>query len=334
MYCHGPLLLLGVTWFIWQCLGLETTTHECLRQGSIHQVISCFIIYSDFVNAFITPSYYELHLFNILYQQMWNGNCNTSIIPPELSHKLAMQHLDIHGNEYCVLWERVRYDDKATPYNAFGIFVVNLKPARPFLVFQTPHPMSDQYTGFQSAYHFERTGAKALVIAGSRRDACPFQSCCQSHVTSSDPAHENNTFFHVTTPVLQKYYQRTGQRYLVVQLHGMAWTTCHLDVFFSFGYRHPDIDFGLIRKLSMGLLERNNTWFVSKVGSHPCRLIASTNVQGRVLNGVDDMLTCNTPANASSGLFLHVEQSRRPRFPESQDIWVDVWNNALDKAGF
>jgi cellulose 1,4-beta-cellobiosidase len=74
------------------------------------------------------------------------------------------------------------------------------------------------------------------------------------------------------------------------------------------------------------MLVNNPTWNIEATGTGSCSLTATTNVQGRVINGISDASACGTAATQYTNTFIHIEQDPNMRNPSNwiQSI-LDVW---------
>ena len=66
----------------------------------------------------------------------------------------------------------------------------------------------------------------------------------------------------------------------------------------------------------------------SKDGSGCCKLCGSTNIEGRLINGVARNHLCDTFASSYNGQFIQIEQKRDYRRDSFAQFWNDVFNEA------
>lgn len=199
--------------------------------------------------------------------------------------------------------------------NWWGTYVVNPEAERPHLVIQSPHPLFDTHTGYQSTRVYARTGARAFFVAGTHRcngiewSPCDgVSSVCEDEFTSfrhSDVAHAVDSLFQIATEVLLS----EDPEAVVVQLHGFTRREGDPHLILSNGtWFEPS---GTDHAARLGEAMRQVDASLSVVVAHLLpgwtRLIGATNVQGRPLNGSTE--PCHEPAILASGHFLHVEQA-------------------------
>lgn len=195
-------------------------------------------------------------------------------------------------------------------------------------VIQAPHPIKDSHTNRQAAVLFFKLGARALIIAGANRCAARDSSPCSGRTRicgggrnpyrTSDPAHNPATLFHVA----HRFFSRRWPRSIVVQPHGFDNSGSSVWFVISDGSREKRPDdrmlAGRVRDAIRESLNRRDRAVSCQDpkdrGVKTRWLCATTTVQGRDLNGSEDI--CKKPALKSSGRFLHIEQAlhevRRP----------------------
>ena len=131
-----------------------------------------------------------------------------------------------------------------TPVQAgWGTFVFrtgkNISP----LVVEVPHPVADWNTEIEGVEIFRKTGAQALLIAGTHRCANDAYSACSGETIAcgqvepyriSDVGHGVQNMFHVTHGLLVGCRSKT----VAIQLHGNSLSNCP-DVFVSNGTVKP-----------------------------------------------------------------------------------------------
>ncbi|KAF5841337.1 hypothetical protein DUNSADRAFT_13414 [Dunaliella salina] len=186
------------------------------------------------------------------------------------------------------------------------------------------HPLHDTYTGEQSTILFALTGAKSLLIAGAHRHAYRKDSDCQPQYSLTDAAHNTDLLFHKASLRIHAWQQSNTspsggggcqESCAFLQPHGKGRTTCPDDtVFVSAGtstqefYTDMTADNDIINTF-VNELASGTGWAVRTPATSDCYLIGSTNVQGRIINQVQQGSECGTPALESdiSGNFLHME---------------------------
>lgn len=230
------------------------------------------------------------------------------------------------GEAYLVLFDQQQ---------SVGPTIVLAKMPRRELIFEAPHGVADRATDIQSAIALTRLGARALVLAGAHRCASRAESACsgrtricgggRARYRISDGAHNPDTRFHTAHLILTEAWPEAA----VVQLHGFGVKGTDAWVVLSDGSEEgrPG-DTALAGQVRDGI----RVWFKRPERAVSCQdpedarfsyrtLCARTNVQGRHLNGVEDV--CGTAAETASGRFLHVEQAWEIR-REVRENWEDI----------
>uniref|UniRef100_A0A183C5L3 DDE Tnp4 domain-containing protein n=1 Tax=Globodera pallida TaxID=36090 RepID=A0A183C5L3_GLOPA len=243
--------------------------------------------------------------------------------------------LSFIGDLFCVIHEHFP-SVQFRRFARFWGYTVLTAPAhslRPHLHHSAPHFESDGNVCNQSASLFERTSSRSLVIAGASRFAVcgNVSSSCQPHFMVADGAHNDQTMFHTMCTALFEVDKGEGT---FVQWHGMAQTSCEgASAFVSAGasrghpiYAKPGAALNRLVNTVNGILGENA---VTTPDTEPkCRLVASKNIFGRMINGVPIGRECNTAAQTKDvkGKFIHVEQKS-----ELYNDW-ETWTTALKKV--
>ena len=188
--------------------------------------------------------------------------------------------------------------------------------ARPLLV-EAPHPQYDRGTLEQALAIFERTRARALIVAGVHRCAGDVLSACDGMTgvcggvepyRESDMAHNTETTFHAAHEALAELHPGAW----VASLHGMNERGVSLSDGTIFAVRAGSPVALLANAIADELPhERVTTCNIRAGGLDLEHLCGLTNVQGRHLNWVDD--ACTEEPSRSSGRFVHLELSSRVR---------------------
>ncbi|KAL3090856.1 hypothetical protein niasHS_007231 [Heterodera schachtii] len=236
------------------------------------------------------------------------------------------------GELFCVIHEHF----PPAPFRRFPRFwgytvlTARAHSLRPHLHHSAAHFESDGNVCNQSAALFERTLSRSLVISGANRFAVR-GSPCQSHFAVADAAHNEQTMFHTMCTALFEADRTEGT---FVQWHGMAPTSCEgSSAFLSAGARRGHPIYSKSGAALNRLVNTVNSIIGERAATTPdsepkCRLVASTNIFGRVINGVPMTKACNTTAQAKDikGKFIHIEQKN-----ELCNDW-GVWTKALEKV--
>jgi hypothetical protein len=129
--------------------------------------------------------------------------------------------------------------------------------------------------------------------------------------------------FHATYREVMAYHGRAG--FWLVQWHGMDADRCEENVYLSHGRNQAPRPTDKIAVLEAKVKLHHPDWDVDTPGpTSGCSLNATSNVQGRLLNG--ETSVCTSPASHYTGRFVHIEQD--PGFRSSSD-WLqpvmDTW---------
>jgi hypothetical protein len=214
------------------------------------------------------------------------------------------------------------------------IVIVAEAPLRDVII-EAPHPEKDRETGAQAALLLARLGARAAIISAHDRCAAQADSPCSGRTAvcggrrraypDSDPAHNPSLLFHAAHERLVALWPAA----VVVQLHGFRGRGS--DTLFIIsdgsGEKRPG-DRALVGRIR----DRIRSTLDDGAAAVDCqdpddrrirfpRLCARTNVQGRALNGSNDICRRNAPV--PSGRFLHIEQDWSVREPLRRD-WRDA----------
>ncbi|KAI6225519.1 Transporter, major facilitator family protein [Aphelenchoides fujianensis] len=255
---------------------------------------------------------------------------------PTLSKSINLTVID---NLYCVIHEPFQETPGFTFPRFFGFAVLAAESAvRTRLHHSAAHFQTDGPVCLQAAAFFGATGAKSLVVAGASRWAVKgkHMSGCQSKEAIADASHNTDLMFHVWNVALWK--AAVGNRSAddvedhFIQWHGMAEKSCpNSDAFISCGVRgnHSvyDDESALANKLKSAVNSIAGADFAQTPRTDPkCSLRATTNVFGRVINGVPVGEECEQNAASADvrGRFLHIEQKSKARRN------LALWENAFE----
>lgn len=183
-------------------------------------------------------------------------------------------------------------------------------------IFEAPHPLHDIGTMEQAKYLFERLNGRALIASGTHRCASLAGSACSGTTAAcgtsgeafrlSDMAHNEDTAFHTAHRALSEHFTSDW----VFGIHGMASPGASV----SDGTTQKTSPDAPSARVAAALAKRfSDVTTCNAFGGVPyaSRLCGTTDVQGRHLNGATP--ECTTAAPASSGRFIHLEQSRTVR---------------------
>ncbi len=199
-----------------------------------------------------------------------------------------------------------------------------------------PHVQYDSRTGRQASYLFENANLRSLTVAGIRRDAFLSKpdNRCQSKFYASDPAHDSIVMFHQTLLATREWQlaKNGGCPHAAcafLQLHGKSSRKCPGDdVFLSMGLstsqtkKVANSDTPISRL--QAALKCVSTWSVGTPLDSSCDLRGTSNIFGRVLNGVQIGNECATSASSykATAYFVHVEQAIGVRLEPALPTWA------------
>jgi hypothetical protein len=248
-----------------------------------------------------------------------------------VDHLLAGEYGAAHTDALTKNYQVVLWTDTATPGNPvhailertagstsryWGTYVFNTAPSRQHLVVQCPHPIADVNTEDQGIRMYRSTSARAYFVAGTHRCNGTTYSTCDGTTTAcsgtseafrySDMAHVVESAFQVTAEAMLD-----DDAYLiVVQPHGFTQGTGDPDVVISNGTTSAPsgADYAAAVATALETIDGTLDARVVHLDVTPSSLWATTNTQGRLLNG--SASPCGTPASSATGRFIHVEQAR------------------------
>ncbi len=237
-----------------------------------------------------------------------------------------------NGRSYCIL------ATTSTLY-PWGNVVVDLdaSSATKNLSFDCPHPKFDAQTAEQGIRMLKGTRARSWIVSGSHRMANnDSPGMCQPQHCVSDAAHSSSNCFHAAVEAVKFYYDSVVfQEYTSVQLHGMGKGTCGtVDTFFSHGScsgrptSEKEAKIDILQKIAQSHPLDNGHHAVAGRDGGACILCGSTNIQGRLINGVPRKDVCDTFASSHSGQFIQIEQKFDYRTESYAQFWNDVFNEA------
>jgi hypothetical protein len=248
-----------------------------------------------------------------------------------IDHILAGEYADAHTKALTRNYQVVLYTDtehpdsivhvvlERTPESTsryWGTFVFNTSPRRLNLVIQSPHPRYDLNTGYQGIRIYQHTEARAFFVAGTHRCNGLSYSPCDGTTTAcsgssepyrySDQAHVVLATFQITAEAMFD----ANPDLLVVQPHGFGKQSGDPDLIISNGTRYSPsgTDYAVAIRDAIQAIDPSLTAKVGHIDLDWTRLLGTTNVQGRLVNGSAD--PCETPASSANGQFVHVEQAR------------------------
>lgn len=321
----------------------------CTPGASLNVFVACVLdaMPGAETEGFVRPDPALEPAWQATVADMQSGRCNDDTLPVSLKDAgYALTRLPSDSTSYCILYEVADANGDTKVDRGWGTFIVNQHPSR-LVDIQIPHPLNDAHTGTQGIGLFEKTGARSFSMAGAHRRANAAASTCQPAFREADAAHNVHIPFHWTATAMQMADAANGNAVPALQFHGMAASTCAgVDVYLTQGASTLVEDpAGILLALKGALQDRLPRWLVTVPGDTPsCGLSGTTNVQGRLMNGVPADQVCTVPASLDSvtGQFIHIEQKidfRDPldweavledTFPAAQQVSVEWAGDFVD----
>lgn len=274
-----------------------------------------------------TPTFSEAShwesLIGLLAAKNWNGadNIITTYFP---SYKLIRYREG--GTVRCyVLYEK---DTSSADFKGWGsyYFNTNLFGTRAICV-EVPHPFDDLYTEYEGPEMFQATGARVMMIAGTRRNSRSANSSCDHPANSpykiSDVAHSTETPYHIAHRVIIG----DNPSIYTIALHGNNDADCK-NYYITNGRNTTPSQF--LQDLKTAIVSHGaSSAGVCLFGDCGCDLHGTQDVQGRQVNGVSDQ--CGTYATGDgSRYFIHIEQSGSVRGVTAQGQQNQTYGQLID----
>ena len=331
----GTLLIVdsGLTWMA-RASAVEFTTPTCLETATLEELITCIVgqMPGRDSEGFVVPTSTEQSDWRSVIAQMLSDQCDDINLPASLSGIYSVGTFNDAGNgqSYCALIEILDEDGNGKVDRGWGTFILNPNPSRELSI-HIAHPIADSRTEDQGIDVFKGTNSRSFLMAGTHRDANSTLSACQPSEVEADVAHNVANMFQPTVQDLLNFYEAIGVEFVAIQFHGHAPSSCPgLDVYLTYGRPTPPSPGDKLLELQSNLLAHNPDWTVTVPGDTPsCTLHGSTNVQGRLLNGVAAENVCTIAASSYSGRFIHIEQ--KAGFRNAGD-WVGAINDTWPAA--
>lgn len=267
--------------------------------------------------GYVAPSPAERAAFGLAVQHLVAGEWDAAAVQATAAGA-ALVHLSDGNAEFVGL-----VDDPSLPATGRGRYLVRIGDAREVLI-ASPHPRFDLFTGLRAAELFVGLQARAFAVAGAHRCANAAESGCSGKTGAcggglapyrvSDQAHTEGGSF-------QAFHESLGVP-LAVQIHGFGSGDDEPEFTISDGTKTDSDDPDHLGNRVAGALAAAVAAAGSTKAGNSCNrtgdinlLCASSNTQGRWLNGVPVSLACTTAATQATGAFLHLELSKDLRAP-------------------
>lgn len=200
------------------------------------------------------------------------------------------------------------------PTEGGAVAVVRTAADAAELVVEAPHPFFEFNTLEEARAIFRRVNARGMLISGTHRCANSEASACDGETAvcgEQREAYRVSDMAHTTTSYFQAMHRalvRHDEESMAISLHGFSDDGVSL----SDGTTLPSDAAAPVAELGEAIAGEFPEIDVTYCNEIPgrtreIRLCGTTNVQGRHLNRVAE--ACRDDANASSGRFIHLEQS-------------------------
>jgi hypothetical protein len=265
--------------------------------------------------GWVRPGAAALDDFRMVTAAMLGGRCDDIVLPPALDGAYSIGSFDdvSNGKRYCVLMEVEDANDNGRVDRAWGTFITNPQGRRELHI-HISHPLADAVTEVQGIAVFKAVDARSFLLSGTHRNASTVLAACQGE-PEADVAHNASTPYHAAVEALAAAQQANPRDWTTIQFHGMANSTCPgTDGYMTYGLAAPGgvpAPGDRVLDLRAALLADHPDWTLTVPGDVPtCTLNATTNVQGRLLNGVAAADVCGSLGSTYAETFIHIEQKR------------------------
>lgn len=267
-------------------------------------------------DGFVPPTSKQKKDFQTVVRKMLGNQCDFTL-PASLKANMAIRTFvdSSNGRSYCLLMEVTSTVTPGVVDKGWGTFItypdatreISHQAPHPKLDLSTPGAAGDAYTEREAIRVFKLSDSRSYLAAGARRSANMDDSSCQSAHYESDCAHNTNNMLFAANQALNDFYGASD--WTAIQWHAKGASTCDNDIFMSIGFNaNPPAGAKVLLLKSQIQLQRPE-WVVQTPRTPGCSLNATTNTQGRLLNGVSASKVCNTGASAPTHEFMHIEQT-------------------------
>ncbi|KAF5391592.1 hypothetical protein D9757_002543 [Collybiopsis confluens] len=345
----------------WTGTGIAISPVDCFNNSTLGDLVDClndFTVGPDYYDASsyaeAQPSPEQLDAWTTVITSMLSSDstdCSSTVLPISLSSLYTISPFldNSTARTFCVLSEITSLPIGALNYytKGWGVFVVptSRKDISRTIHLSAPHPLYDIDTPQQAAAMFLLSGAHSLLISGRHRIAYRVPTDCITPTNpntiyyKTDPAHDINEPFNAANRVIrtwQNQNQNGGcplETCAYLQIHGKGASLCPTDtIFISSGLGNSN-DSVIWYNSQPNLPSRRLKGYASEIFPNfnvslpsddtACDLTATTNVFGRLINGVPEQDVCTVAANTltASGEFVHIEQSIASRDNAAHEGW-------------
>jgi hypothetical protein len=350
---------------------------NCQKQTSLYDLTECYLNIAIKKPNYFSPSYpyiapneENLADFYRISLKMLQGQCK-QISLGTLKENYTLMPWQHKNQRFCILTE-TRIDKKKQKVRyGWGSLIINMQPKKE-LNFEIPHPYNDKNTWKQGISLFNALNAHAIFIAGTNRYAASkdkknpcqklsrYGGILRKGGNFTDSAHNNTLPINAFNLALKSYYQKQKiDKWHVIQLHGMDNSACGKDaIMISFGSNrtfvanYPNSMAYLLAKNFKQSNPKARVLIWAKpanpvakkscdvpgiICTTHCSMTGGSNVQARVINGVEPQFACLKKAQFCDikGHFIHIEQAPKWRIPNDTKLgqaWLESFELAWQQS--
>jgi hypothetical protein len=297
---------------------VQAASLSCSSSTTLESLIDCISgqMPGHDSDGFVTPTNTQKADFQTVVRRMLETECDFTL-PTSLRTNMAIRTFtdSSNGRSYCLLMEVTSTVIPGVVDKGWGTFITYPNATRE-MSHHAPHPKldtdepgsaGDAYTEREAIRIFKLSDSRSYLMAGARRSANLDASSCQSEYYKSDCAHNTNNMLFPANQALNAFYGASD--WIAIQWHAKAEATCNNDAFMSIGFDAGPPAGSKVLALKSRIQMERPTWVVQTPHTSSCDLNATTNVQGRFLNGVSAKHVCGTSASTPSHKFMHIEQT-------------------------
>ena len=284
---------------------------------------------ADESERYVAPSAQAMSDWETVVSGMMGGAC-VGPLPASLSGYELEVFADADNSEqYCVLAAVTDANDDGTMDTPWGTVIIYQDVSAKDISIDVPHPLHDSNTAAQGIAVFKGVGARSFVLSGSHRHANAAESDCDDGYLTADAAHTLNTFQSSITAIMG-HYDAVGEVHTAIQFHGMGSDSCPgVEAHITHGSNvapQAGEAIDLLRNALEAAVPGDHDFTVP--GDSPsCTMSGTSNMQGRLLNGVAAESVCTVSASGYTARFIHIEQKSFLRHADHHAYWITALNN-------
>jgi hypothetical protein len=262
-----------------------------------------------------------------------DGNCKDIVVPTALIGDIMVRPFtdQTNGVEYCIVMDHKDSNFNGKYDNGFLLFITPNRRADVHrrLQLSAPHVQAETLCSAQTVKIMREIGAQSALFPGHHRGANQTGSLCHTAQFSTEPVEDDKLAFHTAFKRIYAISKEQNWDSHFIQFHGSASAACNqgystqANVFISMGTGNATwyTNNTVATQLRNSIREwTTNPPLAETPGTHGCNLIASSNIQGRIVNNVPVGSECPQIATQMSGRFLSIEQHTNWR---SHTGWYD-----------